>query len=34
VMGAFSRSKIAQVFLGSNTLKMMEKTNLPMVILR
>lgn len=34
VMGAFSRSKIAQVFLGSNTLKMMENTNLPMVILR
>lgn len=34
VMGAFSRSKIAQVFLGSNTLKMMENTDLPMVILR
>ncbi|WP_076417417.1 universal stress protein [Colwellia sp. UCD-KL20] len=34
VMGAFSHSKIAQVFLGSNTLKMMENTNLPMVILR
>lgn len=34
VMGAFSRSKIAQVFLGSNTLKMMEHTNLPLVILR
>jgi len=34
VMGAFSSSKIAQVFLGSNTLKMMENTHLPMVILR
>ncbi|MEY1538983.1 universal stress protein [Providencia rettgeri] len=34
VMGAFSRSKLAQVFLGSNTLKMMESTQLPMVILR
>lgn len=33
VMGAFSRSKLAQAFLGSNTLKMIEKTNLPLVIL-
>lgn len=34
VMGAFSRSKIAQAFLGSNTLKMIENTHLPLVILR
>lgn len=34
VMGAFSHSKIAQAFLGSNTLKMIENTHLPMVILR
>ena len=34
VMGAFSHSKIAHVFLGSNTLKMIENTNLPLVILR
>lgn len=34
VMGAFSRSKIAQVFLGSNTMKMLENTHLPLVILR
>ncbi|MDX2465120.1 MAG: universal stress protein [Porticoccus sp.] len=34
VMGAFSRSKIAQAFLGSNTLKMLENTHLPLVILR
>ena len=34
VMGAFSHSKLAQAFLGSNTLKMIENTHLPMVILR
>lgn len=34
VMGAFSHSKLAQVFLGSNTLKMIENTHLPLVILR
>lgn len=34
VMGAFSHSKIAQVFLGSNTRKMIEHTQLPLVILR
>lgn len=34
VMGAFSRSKIAQAFLGSNTLKMLENTHLPLLILR
>lgn len=34
VMGAFSHSKLAHAFLGSNTLKMIENTQLPMVILR
>lgn len=34
VMGAFSHSKLAQAFLGSNTLKMMENNHLPMIILR
>jgi len=34
VMGAFSHSKLAQAFLGSNTLKMIENTHLPMLILR
>lgn len=34
VMGAFSRSKLATVFLGSNTLKMIEHTHLPLVVLR
>lgn len=34
VMGAFSHSKIAQAFLGSNTLKMLEKIHLPLVVLR
>lgn len=34
VMGAFSHSKLAHAFLGSNTLKMIENTHLPMVILR
>lgn len=34
VMGAFSRSKLATVFLGSNTLKMIERTQLPMIVLR
>lgn len=34
VMGAFSHSKIAQAFLGSNTLKMLEKVHLPLVVLR
>ncbi|WP_417225804.1 universal stress protein [Amphritea sp.] len=33
VMGAFSHSKFAHAFLGSNTLKMIEKTELPLVIL-
>jgi nucleotide-binding universal stress UspA family protein len=34
VMGAFSRSKLAQAFLGSNTLKMIESTHLPLLVLR
>lgn len=34
VMGAFSHSKLATVFLGSNTLKMIEHTQLPLLVLR
>lgn len=34
VMGAFSRSKLATVFLGSNTLKMMEHSSTPMLVMR
>nr|WP_194687916.1 universal stress protein [Vibrio sp. S17_S38] len=34
VMGAFSHSKLAQIFLGSNTLKMLEHTHLPLLIIR
>lgn len=34
VMGAFSHSKLATVFLGSNTQKMLGYTQLPLVILR
>ena len=34
VMGAFSHSKLASIFLGSNTLRMLENTQLPLVILR
>ncbi|WP_040514847.1 universal stress protein, partial [Paraglaciecola polaris] len=34
VMGAFSHSKLASVFLGSNTLKMIEHTAIPMIVLR
>ena len=34
VMGAFSHSKLAYAFIGSNTLKMIESTHLPLVILR
>lgn len=34
VTGAFSHSKLAHAFLGSNTLKMIENTQLPLVILR
>ncbi|SFG31151.1 universal stress protein [Neptunomonas qingdaonensis] len=34
VMGAFSHSKLAHAFLGSNTLKMIENTDSPLLILR
>lgn len=34
VMGAFSHSKLASIFIGSNTLKMLEHTQLALVILR
>lgn len=34
VMGAFSHSKFAQIFLGSQTLKMIEYTQLPLLVLR
>lgn len=34
VMGALSRSRIATMFLGSNTLKMIENTQLPLIVLR
>lgn len=33
VMGAFSHSKLATVFLGSNTLKMIERSELPILVL-
>lgn len=34
LMGAFSHSKIASVFLGSNTLKMLEQSKVPMIIMQ
>ncbi|MGK0383259.1 MAG: nucleotide-binding universal stress UspA family protein [Flavobacteriales bacterium] len=34
VMGAFGHSKLRQFFLGSNTLKMLERSKVPMVVLR
>lgn len=34
VMGAFGHSKLRQIFVGSNTLKMMENTNIPLIVLR
>jgi len=34
VMGAFGHSKLRQFFLGSNTLKMLERCKVPMVVLR
>lgn len=34
VMGAFGHSKVRQFFLGSNTMKMIENTHIPLVILR
>ena len=34
VMGAFGHSKLRQFFLGSNTLKMLESSKVPMVVLK
>jgi nucleotide-binding universal stress UspA family protein len=34
VMGAFGHSRLRQLFVGSNTLKMLEKTIIPLVVLR
>jgi len=34
VMGAFGHSKLLQFFLGSNTMKMLERSKVPMVVLR
>jgi nucleotide-binding universal stress UspA family protein len=34
VMGAFGHSKLRQFFLGSNTLKMLESSKVPMIVLR
>jgi len=34
VMGAFGHSKLRQLFLGSNTLKMLERSKVPMIVLR
>lgn len=34
VMGAFSHSKLATIFVGSNTLRMMENTDLSLLVLR
>src|SRR5699024_2173407 len=34
VMGAFGGSKIRQVFMGSNTMKVVENTDLPLLIVR
>lgn len=34
VMGAFGHSRLRQFFVGSNTLKMLGKTNIPLIVLR
>ncbi|MCQ8878737.1 universal stress protein [Pseudoalteromonas shioyasakiensis] len=34
VMGAFAHSKLRQVLLGSNTMRMIESTSLPLIVLR
>ena len=34
VMGAFGHSKLRQFFLGSNTLKMLERSKVPLVVLK
>ncbi|MDO6694180.1 universal stress protein [Aliiglaciecola sp. 3_MG-2023] len=34
VMGAFAHSKLRQFFVGSNTMKMLERSHIPMIVLR
>tara|TARA_R110000823_G_scaffold174913_1_gene307496 strand:+ start:156 stop:344 length:189 start_codon:yes stop_codon:yes gene_type:complete len=34
VMGAFGHSRLRQFFVGSNTLKMLENTEVPLIIMR
>jgi len=34
VMGAFSHSKVRHLFLGSNTLRMIERADTPLIVLR
>jgi len=34
IMGAFGHSKIRQFFVGSNTIKMLEQTHIPLIVLR
>ena len=34
VMGAFGHSRLRQLFVGSNTLKMLEKSDIPLIVLR
>jgi nucleotide-binding universal stress UspA family protein len=34
VMGAFGHSRLRQLFVGSNTLKMLETINIPLIVLR
>ena len=34
VMGAFAHSKVRQLFLGSNTIRMLESATLPLIVLR
>jgi len=34
VMGAFGHSRLRQLFVGSNTLKMLETVGIPLVVLR
>jgi len=34
IMGAFAHSKVRHLFLGSNTLRMIERTDIPLIVLR
>ena len=34
VMGAFSGSRLRQFFIGSNTLKMLENCNIPILVVK